>query len=95
MEKLYCVDDTMSDKNPGKIRLTVGKVYEKIRTTINGEFIVINDSGVEGKYKPDRFYTAEQHTKLLMGKKTQKSKKIIVNVLEAIFTNLFIKKPLS
>jgi hypothetical protein len=81
MEKLYCVNDTISDKNSGKIRLTVGKVYEKIRTTINGEFIVINDSGVEGKYKPDRFYTAEQHTKLLMGKKSQKSKKIKVNNL--------------
>lgn len=81
MEKLYCVNDKMSDTNPGKIRLTAGKVYEKVRTTFNGEFIVINDSGVEGKYKPERFYTTEQHTKLLMGKNSTKSKKIKVNNL--------------
>ena len=60
MDKLYCVSDTLTDKNTTRIMLTIGKTYEKIRTTSDGRFVVINDNGVKGKYTPDRFDTIEE-----------------------------------
>lgn len=63
MDKLYCIDDILTYQNPTKIALTMGKTYERIRTTSDGRFVVINDYGVEGKYQPSRF--RKQHEVVL------------------------------
>lgn len=75
MDKIYCVSDTLTDKNPTKIMLTIGKTYEKIRTTSDGKFVVINDNGVEGKYSPNRFDSIKQYFEVLSNQLLEKESK--------------------
>ena len=67
MDKLYCKRDTLNYyENSPKILLTVGKLYHKIRTTCHGDFVVINDNGVKGKYTPDRFDTISEYRERIL-----------------------------